>query len=302
MRELVGRAPERLTLAFVSRQQPTLPLARLRTLGEVAELTAADLRFDLGETERLFRDTYKRPLEPDVLADLADRTEGWAASLEMVNAALRDRSPVEVRAFVHGMTGAHGELVRLPRRGGRRRPRRRDAAVPHDDLTAPGRRPDARRSRRRVPQPSREGAHRGRRASRAAVDPGVGTSWCPSLPPARPRVPRVSAPPDPGRRHGTNLHRAVARHAGTADWRLAAYHFAAADDMADLGVVVQTAVPTIMGSGEFALAESYVQRAGPENNAAFELFVSRMELHRGLPDGAVRSRRTRGRKGHGGKR
>jgi DNA-binding SARP family transcriptional activator len=36
-----------------------------------------------------------------------------------------------------------------------------------------------------------------------------------------------------------------------------------------------------MGSGEFALAESYVQRAGPENNAAFELFVSRMELHRG---------------------
>ena len=78
---------------FVSRQPPDLPLARLRTLGEVANSTAADLRFDLDETERLFRDTYKRPLEPDVLADLADRTEGWAASLEMVNAALRDRSP-----------------------------------------------------------------------------------------------------------------------------------------------------------------------------------------------------------------
>ena len=60
IRELVTRAPERLSLVFVSRQQPDLPLARLRTLGEVAELTAADLRFDLGETERLFRDTYKR--------------------------------------------------------------------------------------------------------------------------------------------------------------------------------------------------------------------------------------------------
>ncbi len=57
--------------------------------------------------------------------------------------------------------------------------------------------------------------------------------------------------------------------------------------MADLGVVVQTAVPTIMGSGEFALAESYVQRAGPENNAAFELFVSRMELQRGRVDAAL---------------
>ena len=110
IRELVQRAPERLSLVFVSRQQPSLPLARLRTLGEVAELTAADLEFDLDETERLFRDTYKRPLEPDVLADLAVRTEGWAASLEMVNTALRDRSPGEVRAFVRGMTGAHGQL------------------------------------------------------------------------------------------------------------------------------------------------------------------------------------------------
>ena len=84
-----------------------------------------------------------------------------------------------------------------------------------------------------------------------------------------------------------DLHRAVARHAGAADWRLAAYHFAAADDMADLGTVVQAAVPTIMGSGEFALAESYVLHAGPENNAALELFVSRMELHRGHTEGAL---------------
>jgi DNA-binding SARP family transcriptional activator len=83
-----------------------------------------------------------------------------------------------------------------------------------------------------------------------------------------------------------DLHRAVARHAGSSDWRLAAYHFAAADDVVDLGIVVQAAVPTIMGSGDFALAESYVQRAGSDN-AAFELFVSRMELHRGRTDSAL---------------
>ena len=45
--------------------------------------------------------------------------------------------------------------------------------------------------------------------------------------------------------------------------------------------VIQEAVPAIMGSGEFALAESYVLTAGPDNNTAFELFLSRMELHRG---------------------
>ena len=110
MRELTSRGPERLTIVLASRQTPTLPLARLRTLGEVAELTAEDLRFDLGETERLFRETYGRALEPDVLADLADRTEGWAASLEMVNAAMRDRPPSEVRNFVRTLSGAHGDL------------------------------------------------------------------------------------------------------------------------------------------------------------------------------------------------
>ena len=287
VRELISRAPERLTLVFVSRQSPTLPLARLRTLGEVAELDTADLRFDLDETERLFRDTYRRPLEPDVLADLADRTEGWAASLEMVNAALRNRSPGEIRAFVRGMTGAHGELYDYLAEevvgdlddetqrflmttsllqavdptlaeviGGFPGPRARELIATTERLGLLSTRGTGRRGARRYHPLVREFLES--RLRRTLGD-------------------------DVAR----ELHRAVARHAGAADWRLAAYHFAAADDMADLGSVVQAAVPTIMGSGEFALAESYVLRAGPENNAAFELFVSRMELHRGRTESAL---------------
>ena len=62
------------------------------------------------ETARLFSETYGRELEPDVLADVAARTEGWAASLQLVQAALRDRSPAEIRRFVRGLTGADQEL------------------------------------------------------------------------------------------------------------------------------------------------------------------------------------------------
>ena len=39
MREIISRGPERLTLVLASRQTPMLPLARARTLGEVADLT-----------------------------------------------------------------------------------------------------------------------------------------------------------------------------------------------------------------------------------------------------------------------
>ena len=60
--------------------------------------------------EQLFRETYGRPLEPDVLTELAQRTEGWAASLTLVQAALRERTPAETRSFVRGLSGARDEL------------------------------------------------------------------------------------------------------------------------------------------------------------------------------------------------
>ena len=38
------------------------------------------------ETDRLFRDAYRRPIEPDVVDELVKRTEGWAALLSLVRA------------------------------------------------------------------------------------------------------------------------------------------------------------------------------------------------------------------------
>jgi len=110
LRELLARAPERMSFVFATRREPPIRLARLRALGEVAELVADDLRFDAAETERLFRETYQMPLEPSVLAELGRRTEGWAASLQLVRAALHDRNPAQVRTFIASLSGAEGHL------------------------------------------------------------------------------------------------------------------------------------------------------------------------------------------------
>jgi|GEM_PF-909687 ATP-dependent transcriptional regulator len=110
LRELLARAPERMSFVFASRREPPVRLARLRALGEVAELRTDDLRFDAVETERLFRETYEMRLEPAVLAELRRRTEGWAASLQLVRAALHDRDPGQVRAFISSLSGAEGHL------------------------------------------------------------------------------------------------------------------------------------------------------------------------------------------------
>jgi LuxR family transcriptional regulator, maltose regulon positive regulatory protein len=101
VREIITRAPERLSIVLLTRRQPTLPIARLRALGEVAELTREDLRFDADETEQLFRETYRRPLESDVLEELARHTEGWAASLQLVKSASAN-APARRRAHSSG--------------------------------------------------------------------------------------------------------------------------------------------------------------------------------------------------------
>src|SRR5688500_4602292 len=110
LRELLARGPERMSFVFASRREPPIRFARLRALGEVAELGTDDLRFDPIETERLFRETYEMRLEPAVLAELSRRTEGWAASLQLVRAALPARNPAQVRAFISSLSGAEGHL------------------------------------------------------------------------------------------------------------------------------------------------------------------------------------------------
>ena len=110
LRELLTRGPERMSFVFASRREPPVRLARLRALGEVAELGTNDLRFDAAETARLFSETYEMRLEPAVLAELSRRTEGWPASLQLVRAAIHDRDPAQVRAFIASLSGAEGHL------------------------------------------------------------------------------------------------------------------------------------------------------------------------------------------------
>jgi ATP/maltotriose-dependent transcriptional regulator MalT/DNA-binding SARP family transcriptional activator len=109
-REMLTRAPERLSFILASRRTPPVRLARLRGLGEVAELGAAELRFDIGETGQLFAETYSMELDQSIVMELSRRTEGWVTSLRLARAALQDRDPSQRRAFVHSISGSEGHL------------------------------------------------------------------------------------------------------------------------------------------------------------------------------------------------
>ena len=60
--------------------------------------------------EQLFRETYGHPLESDLLDDLARTTEGWAATLRLVETAVRGRPRDEIRAVIRSLSARHGDL------------------------------------------------------------------------------------------------------------------------------------------------------------------------------------------------
>jgi DNA-binding SARP family transcriptional activator len=289
-RELVARAPERLSIVFASRRPPSIPLARLRATGEVAELGTDDLRFDLEETSRLFSETYGRTLEADVLVDVAARTEGWAASLQLVQAALRDRSPSEIRRFVRGMSGADQELYDylaeevvgdLPEDLQLFLMRTSILQVVTPDLAAVVTGLDEAEVARLtanaerltlLARPSR--ASRGRQRYHPLVREFLEARLRATV----------------GDKAVATLHRQAAESVATTDWSLAAYHYRHAGDSAAVAAVIESAMPEIMGKGQHSIAIEHMAPIPPgEWPAGLGLMRSRIEMQQGDYASAIAS-------------
>ena len=103
--QILRDAPPTCRFVFASRGKPHLQFARFKTHGGYAELRTDDLRMTEVEIAELFRDVYRDPLTADEAAELERRTEGWAASLQLVEVSLRERrTPEERRALIESLT------------------------------------------------------------------------------------------------------------------------------------------------------------------------------------------------------
>jgi DNA-binding SARP family transcriptional activator/tetratricopeptide (TPR) repeat protein len=258
-------------------------VAKLRASGEVAELRTDDLRFDVEETARLFSETYGRPLEPDVLADLSARTEGWAASLQLVQAALRDRSPSEIRSIVRNLTGEDHELYDylaeevvgdLPDelQGFLMRTSVLHAVTP--TLAALVTDLPTERVRSLATQAERLGllARRGR----TIRDPVRYHPLVRDFLEARLRRALGSAD------SFADLHLRVANATATSDWRLACHHFVAAGRPEEVGRVIDEAVEGIIAQGDLMAAEAYVVTLDAlDPRASYDVIRSRTAFRRG---------------------
>lgn len=100
---LVSHLPPQLHLVIISREDPMLPLHRLRARGQMTEIHAKDLRFTVDEAALFLNQTMGLHLAPNDIAALEQRTEGWIAGLQL--AALSIRDVADAGEFVAAFAG-----------------------------------------------------------------------------------------------------------------------------------------------------------------------------------------------------
>jgi len=102
---LIEHLPPRMHLIIATREDPNLPLARLRARGQLAELRAADLRFTPSEAAEFLKVAMGLSLSAEDIAALETRTEGWIAGLQLAAISLQGRK--DATNFVESFTGSH---------------------------------------------------------------------------------------------------------------------------------------------------------------------------------------------------
>ena len=106
---LVEHLPPQMHLVITTREDPALPLPRLRARRQLIELRAADLRFTPSEASQFLNQVMELNLSAEEVIALETRTEGWIAGLQL--AALSMRGHQDVTGFIQAFAGDHRYIV-----------------------------------------------------------------------------------------------------------------------------------------------------------------------------------------------
>jgi LuxR family transcriptional regulator, maltose regulon positive regulatory protein len=101
--------PPALHLLIAGRGEPPLSLARLRVRGQLAEIRAAELSFTPEECAALLQAWQVPGLDAAAIKSLSERTEGWAAALQLAALSLREQA--DPAAFIAAFAGSNRLLV-----------------------------------------------------------------------------------------------------------------------------------------------------------------------------------------------
>jgi LuxR family maltose regulon positive regulatory protein len=102
---LLENLPPQMHMVIATREDPLLPLSRLRSRRQLTELRAADLRFTFSEASKFLNQAMGLDLSAEEIASLETRTEGWIVGLQMAALSMQGRQ--DTSSFIQAFTGSH---------------------------------------------------------------------------------------------------------------------------------------------------------------------------------------------------
>jgi LuxR family transcriptional regulator, maltose regulon positive regulatory protein len=106
---LLDHLPQQMHLVIATREDPQLPLARLRSRSHLIEVRAADLRFTASEAAEFLNRVMGLSLAVQDIAALEDHTEGWIAGLQLAALSMQGRQ--DVHGFIQAFAGDDRYIV-----------------------------------------------------------------------------------------------------------------------------------------------------------------------------------------------
>ncbi|MEM7117731.1 MAG: LuxR C-terminal-related transcriptional regulator [Chloroflexota bacterium] len=110
---LVQRLPSQLRIILLTRIDPPLSLARLRTRGDLAEIRPSDLRFTLAEADSLLNEKFGLKLQEEALRTLHTNVEGWVSGLRLLATSFSQLSDLSLEEQFNRLTQSNRHLFDL---------------------------------------------------------------------------------------------------------------------------------------------------------------------------------------------
>jgi LuxR family maltose regulon positive regulatory protein len=106
---LLENLPSQLHVVITTREDPPIPISRLRSQGQLNELRAVKLRFSTDETTELMNQVMGLNLSVENIRALNTNTEGWVTGLQLAAISMQGRTDVD--NLIKSFTGSHHLVI-----------------------------------------------------------------------------------------------------------------------------------------------------------------------------------------------
>ena len=104
-RKVLEYLPKNIHFIISTREDPPFPLSKYRAKNEITEIRTGDLRFNLQETQILLNNISQTGLSESDLEVLFQKTEGWAAGIQLAGLSLLETS--DTAKFIRDFEGSN---------------------------------------------------------------------------------------------------------------------------------------------------------------------------------------------------